>query len=331
MKALVYTGPGQMEYRDVPDPEAGAGESLVRVEAVGVCGSDMHAFLGHDQRRLAPLILGHEVSGTVLDGPIAGKRVTINPLVTCGKCEACLSGRDNLCPHRQIISMQPREGAFAEKLAMPDNNMIVVPDHISSEDAALCEPIACGWHAVRLASEAMHKPIEEARCLVLGGGAVGLGAALVLQSRGAGELLLGETNPIRRATVERAGSFQVFDPLETSGVEDGSADLVIDAVGFSATREAACRAVKPGGVIMHIGLGGSEGGMDIRRMTLQEITFIGTYTYNAADFRATAEAMFEGKLGELGWAESRSMTDGLTAFTDIRDSRAAAPKIILRP
>jgi threonine dehydrogenase-like Zn-dependent dehydrogenase len=91
-----------------------SGECLVRVEAVGICGSDMHAYLGHDERRPAPLILGHEAAGVVVDGPLQGKRVTVNPLATCGKCRACLSGRNNLCPNRQILSMVPRQGAFAE-------------------------------------------------------------------------------------------------------------------------------------------------------------------------------------------------------------------------
>ena len=331
MKALVYTGPGQLVYREIPAPSPREGEVLLRVEAVGVCGSDMHAFLGHDERRPAPLILGHEVAGTIIEGPGAGRRVTVNPLVTCGRCEACQSGRNNICPERQIISMPPREGAFAELLAMPLDNLIDVPDHIGSDKAALCEPLACGWHAVRIAGQALAKPIEDAKCLVLGGGSVGLGAALVLMMRGAREVCLGETNPKRRATVAAAGDFRVFDPLEGSGLDDGTADLVIDAVGFSATREASCRAVRPGGVIMHIGLGDAEGGLDVRRMTLQEITFIGTYTYDAADFRDTAQAIFEGRFGDLDWAESRALADGMSAFSDIRNNRTAAPKIILKP
>ena len=108
-------------------------------------------------------------------------------------------------------------------------------------------------------------------------------------------------------------------------------DLAIDGVGFSATRETASKAVRPGGVIMHIGLGGSEGGLDIRRFTLQEITFMGTYTYTAEDFRATAQAMFSGKLGRLDWFEARPLSKGAKAFVDIRQSIVEAPKIILKP
>ena len=327
MKALVYTGPETLEFRDAPDPVAGV-NPLVEIAHVGICGSDMHAYLGHDERRPAPLILGHEAAGTIIAGPGIGTRVTINPLVTCGTCPACLDGRENLCPDRQIISLPPREGAFAEKVTIPATNLVEIPDGISTEKAAMAEPLACGWHAVRLARNALHRPLEEARCLVLGGGAIGLGAALVLAAQGAPQIHLAETNAARRAIVGAAGDFQVFDPTETS-VSD--VDLVIDAVGYEATRAAASAAVKPGGVIAHIGLGSAAGGLDVRRMTLQEITFFGTYTYSAADFRATAAAIFAGRLGTLDWPEIRPLADGAQAFRDIKAGNAAAPKIILKP
>ncbi|MCE8442500.1 alcohol dehydrogenase catalytic domain-containing protein, partial [Rhodovulum sulfidophilum] len=109
MKALIYTGPRLLELRELPDPEPGPGEALIRVEAAGICGSDMHAWAGHDDRRPAPLILGHEAAGIVVSappgGPVAGSRVTVNPLVTCGHCRFCRAGRDNLCETRQILSM----------------------------------------------------------------------------------------------------------------------------------------------------------------------------------------------------------------------------------
>lgn len=335
MKALVYLGPESLEIRDVPSPEPAPGDLLVEVEAVGICGSDMHAYLGHDERRPAPLILGHEAAGLVCNGPRKGERVTINPLVTCGACEACLDGRANLCPDRQIISMPPREGAFAGFVTIPERNVVSVPEGVTPEAAALAEPMACGWHAVGLAERAMSRPLASARCVVLGGGAIGLGAALVLAARGAAEIWVADTNPARRPVIEASGDFRVFDPAGGSGAgpmpDAGSADLVVDAVGIEPTRAEASRLARPGGVIMHIGLGQATGGLDIRRMTLQEITFIGTYTYTPTDFRDTAEAIFAGRLGTLDWVEHRSLDEGPDAFADIRAGRAAAPKIVLRP
>lgn len=328
MKALVYTGTEQMAFRDEADPAPRDGEVLVRIASSGICGSDMHAFLGHDERRPAPLILGHEAAGTISSGPRTGERVVINPLVTCGTCEACASGRNNLCPNRQIISMPPRPGAFAEYVSMPETNLVSIPDGVGEDQAALSEPIACGWHAVRLAQGALHKPLEDARCLVIGGGAIGTGAALVLAAQKAGHITVLEPNDARRKVVESMGSFDVA--ASDDGLANGF-DLVIDGVGYAATRASASAAVKPGGVIMHIGLGSSEGGLDVRRMTLQEITFIGTYTYTPADFVDTAQAIFDGRLGALDWMDIRPLSDGFTAFQDIRAGKVAAPKIILKP
>ncbi len=326
MKALVYDAVETLVYRDMPNPVAGAGQSLIRIEASGICGSDMHAFLGHDDRRPAPLILGHEAAGTIVGGPQNGVRVTINPLVSCGSCRACKSGRDNLCPERLIISMPPREGAFAEMVVMRDENLVRVPDDVPLRKAALAEPLACGWHAVRLGSAVLDMPLAEAKCHVIGGGAIGVGAALALRAFGAMQITLAEPNAMRRATLDRIDGFDAVAPGDVT-----QADLVIDGVGYAATRADATAITQPGGVIMHIGLGESEGGLDIRRMTLQEIAFIGTYTYTAQDFRDTAAAIFDGRLGALDWTEQRPLIDGQQAFTDIRAGNVAAPKIILEP
>ncbi|MEO1275604.1 MAG: alcohol dehydrogenase catalytic domain-containing protein [Pseudomonadota bacterium] len=323
MKALVYTGVESLEIRDVATPEPRPGEHLIKVDSVGICGSDMHAYLGHDARRPAPLILGHEAAGVIMGGPRDGERVTINPLVTSSTCPYVRSGRDNLSPTRQIISMPPREGAFAEFVSMPPENLVTVPDGFPLDKAALAEPMAVSWHAARLGLAALH-PADERRALVIGGGAIGVAAALALQAMGAAEVTVAEPNATRAAYLtEHLGL--TLDPGE------GQVPLVVDAVGYAATRALASERVTPGGTIVHIGLGEDKGGLDIRRMTLQEIGFIGTYAYTAQDFRDTAEAMFQGRLGPLDWTETRALNDGAGAFQDIRAGRVAAPKIILKP
>ena len=324
MKALIYEGVEQLGYRDAPDPTPATGEHLIKVEAVGICGSDMHAYLGHDARRPAPLILGHEAAGTIIGGPKDGTRVTVNPLVTCMQCPACLAGRENLCAARQIISMPPREGAFAQYVTMRDSNLVAVPDGFSIAKASLAEPLAVSWHAARLALEALH-PSMDKTALVLGGGAIGLAAALALNAMGVDDVTIAEPNDGRRAFLADTCA------QKTTAKATGTYAIVIDAVGFAATREAASAAAHPGGVIAHVGLGEDLGGLDVRRMTLQEITFIGTYTYTAQDFRDTAAAIFDGRLGALDWVEHRALADGQHAFQDLRAGQVASPKIILNP
>ncbi|MEO0566092.1 MAG: alcohol dehydrogenase catalytic domain-containing protein [Pseudomonadota bacterium] len=324
MKALVYEGVERVAFREVPEPGLIEGEHLIKVEAVGICGSDMHAFLGHDERRPAPLILGHEAAGVIVGGPKVGTRVTINPLVTPLDCPTYKVGRENLSPNRQIISMPPREGAFAQYVSMPERNLVEVPDGVSLDQAALAEPLAVSWHAARLANEALHASMEH-RALVIGGGAIGLAASLALRAMGFENVIISEPNDARRAYLRDNCGQDVCAKVEESF------PLVIDAVGFAATREIASDLVEPGGVIVHVGLGEPKGGLDIRRITLQEVTFIGSYTYTMRDFRDTAQAIFDGRLGSLNWIELRRLEDGQAAFEDLLSQRVAAPKIVFRP
>ncbi len=329
MKALVYEGNKVLTIKDVADPPENEGEVLIKIESVGICGSDMHAYLGHDERRQPPLILGHEAAGSVYENNVLSRRVTINPLVVCQQCNNCFGGRSNLCVNRQIISMQPREGAFAQWLSMPERNLITIPDDISFTHAALAEPIACGWHGVRLATASSKKPLVNCHCLILGGGAIGVGAAVVLAAQGSKSISIIEPNVNRHAAINRAGDFEVQTSADK--IDNGCIDIVIDAVGIEKSRQAACQKVCSGGVIVHIGLGDNNNGLDVRDMTLREITFIGVYTYTEQDFAETANAIFNKQLGTLDWLEERPLSQGHQAFEDILNGRVNAAKIILKP
>jgi L-gulonate 5-dehydrogenase len=182
---------------------------------------------------------------------------------------------------------------------------------------------------VRLGIAAEDKAPEDINALVIGGGAIGLGSALSLTAQGVRNLTLVEPNDERRSFLQNKCGQNAIAPadLET----DMMFDLIIDGVGFAATRETASAYASPGGVIVHIGLGEDAGGLDIRRMTLQEITFIGTYTYTADDFKQTAQAIFDGTMGPLDWIDLQPLSDGARAFQDIRAGTIAAPKTILVP
>ena len=291
----------------------------------------MHAFLGHDERRPSPLILGHEPSGIIVGGENDGKKVTINPLVTCGHCRFCISSRDNLCITRQIISMPPREGAFAEYVSIPKQNLILVPDEVSLENACLTEPLACGWHASKVAKKIINLNFKELNCLVIGGGAIGIGSALSLLLHGAENIFLAETNEIRHNKIKETCDVQVFNPEKKIPFKEGSIDLVIDGVGIVKTREMSSKYISPGGLIVHIGLGEPKEGLDIRRMTLQEITFVGTYTYTSSDFKETADKIFNNEFGNLDWVDIRPLKDGQACFEEILEGKTLFPKIILKP
>ncbi|HQT89398.1 MAG TPA: alcohol dehydrogenase catalytic domain-containing protein [Acidiphilium sp.] len=331
MKALVYVAPHELAYRDVPIPSSDSGDVLIKVAAVGICGSDMHAYHGHDERRPAPLVLGHEAAGTIADGPRRGERVTINPLVVCGQCAYCTSGRSQLCAHRQILSMPPRPGAFADYVVSPARNLTPIPDDMDFATAALAEPLAVSWHAVRIGVEGLDRPVPASRCVVLGGGAIGLGAALALRRFGAHDIWLGEPSIQRRQTVHAEGFARVYEPGTTEEPPTSSVDLVVDAVGATATRRAATRLVKPGGHIIHIGLLPGHDGFDLRRITLHEITVRGSYCYTDADFRDVVTTLAQRGFGGLGWVQRMPLAAGSHAFQTLDRGDLAAAKIILEP
>jgi threonine dehydrogenase-like Zn-dependent dehydrogenase len=331
MQALVYTGPHSLVLRDEPEPVAEPGEVIVRVEAVGICGSDMHAYHGHDSRRPAPLILGHEAAGRIVGGARDGERVTINPLVVDPACPFALEGRAHLSPTRQIISMPPRQGAFAEYVRIPERNVVAIPDDLPVAHAALAEPIAVSWHAVRLGVERLHQPLAACRIVVLGGGAIGLTSAIVARHFGGQDISIGETNPLRRQALAAAEGFAAYAPGGPGEPDLNCIDLVIDAVGAAGTRAAACAMVRPGGVIVHVGLLPGHEGLDVRKITLQEVTLTGAYCYAPQDFNQTVAALAGRRLGRLAWFEERPLADGAAAFAAIDAGATPASKIVLRP
>ncbi|GAP37458.1 alcohol dehydrogenase catalytic domain-containing protein [Piscinibacter sakaiensis] len=333
MKALVYTQPGEMQLLDREMPEAADGEVLLRIEAVGICGSDLHAWHGHDPRRQPGLVLGHEFVGRIeasrAAGYAVGTRWTGNPLIVCGRCEYCQQGRNNLCAHRSMVGMT-RPGAYAEYMSIPAASLIAMPPAMPATRAALTEPAATAWHAVNLSMRALVRPLHECRVLVIGGGAIGLLAGLLLRHLGVAGLTMTELNPLRRQAIAEHVGCAAVDPRATP-LPDAAFDFVIDAVGAKATRQQAFAAIKPGGVVMHIGLQDWASEIDMRKLTLAEITLLGTYTYTTADLNATVAALDRGVFGDLAWVEERPLADGPGAFVDLDRGQCAAAKIVLRP
>lgn len=330
MKALVYTKPYEILYREVPDPVPGPGEVVVKMEATGICGSDLHAYHGYDPRRVPPLILGHEIAGKVMTGDQAGAHVALNPLITCGTCEHCRGRRSNLCQAREMIGMS-RGGAYAEMVTIPAKNLIPMPEGMDWVAASIMEPTATMIHALDLAKMNLRHPFAEMRILVIGGGAIGLLAALLLRSYGAQDTLISEINPLRQESVAKWTDYQTHNPSGDLDLPQDEFDLVVDAVGGSTTRDVAMKCVKPGGVILHIGLMDAEGGLDVRKLTLSEITLIGVYTYTPEELKRAIHALHDGSLGSLEWIEVRRLAEGSTAFEDLDSGRAAAAKIVLIP
>ncbi len=330
MKALVYTDHETLTYRDEIDASAKKGEELIKVSASGICGSDMHAYHGLDERRIPPLILGHEISGInqTDNGP-----VVINPLITCGKCQECSNGCEHICSNRSLLGMtkpMARAGGFAEFVSAPSQNVFSVPLSANLQDLALTEPTAVAFHAIKIAEQVSFKKIHKANILIIGGGAIGLLLALVLKIKNAKNVMIVDTNIKRLDVCKKASLYSVSHP-DDNGVQVNNYDIVFDAVGFETTRKKSIQCVKQGGAIIHVGLSQPAGEFDFRKATLQEVTFVGTYCYTNEDFKQSLDLLIAKKIGDLSWLDYRPLKDGAKAFKEIHDGITSSPKIILLP
>ena len=334
MHALVYTDTQKIEYREEKNPTEKQGESILKIQASGICGSDMHAYHGKDDRRIPPLILGHEVSGVIQNGKFKDKTVVLNPLISCEKCDYCKNGREHLCPDRTMIGMSrpiKREGGLAELVSVPEKNIYEVPKALDTKEAALAEPAAVALHAVILAEQTLKKPLAESKVLVQGAGAIGLLCGLILsKDKNCKNIVLSDPNKKRLDECSKYLDAKFVNPTDKS-IKENEFDLVMDSVGLEVSRQQAIHVVAPGGSIVHIGLTQPFGTFNFRKLTIQEITLIGTYCYTNDDFKNTLNLLTNKKLGSLEWIEYRELKKGAEAFKEIHDGTCIAPKIILIP
>ena len=332
MFALVYTDIQNLVYREEKNPKLVKGESIIKVSASGICGSDMHAYHGKDERRIPPLILGHEISGIIDEGKETGKKVVLNPLITCGSCHYCGNGREHLCQKRIILGMNKpivRQGGFAEYVSIPDKNIYELPKNLDIREAPIAEPCAVALHAVELGEKELFKSGKDIKVLVIGAGAIGLLCGLILSKiKNYKNIVIVDPNDKRLNESLKYLDADGFNPESKSIVNDHF-DIVFDTVGLEATRQQAIRCIKPGGIIIHIGLTEPSGTFNFRKTTLQEITFIGTYCYTNKDFEKTLSILNNKKIGTLDWIEFRKLKEGSSAFKEIHNGKCTSPKIIL--
>lgn len=194
MKAVVFEGPNIAAYRELPIPEVPEGRALIKVSHAGICGSDLTIFLGAHPRAKAPLVMGHEFSGYLqsdIPGIKKGTLVTVNPLLSCGQCDPCLSGNSHVCKTLGLLGIDC-DGGMAEYATAPIEKILPVPEGISPKLGAFIEPIAVTVHALRTAN---FTPGDNA--VVFGAGAIGLATSLTLRAFGATSVTICEPNPVR--------------------------------------------------------------------------------------------------------------------------------------
>jgi L-iditol 2-dehydrogenase len=300
MKAAVWYGGKDIRIKDVPLPKIKDDEVLVKVKAVSICGSDVHAYLGVSKRRIPPLVMGHECSGEIVKIGKAvknlkeGERVVVEPILSCGTCRLCRSGRGNICENLKLVGLHV-SGAFSEYVSIPAKKCHKLPNSVSFEEASLVEPLAVAVHAVRLASLEKDEDIG-----IIGSGAIGLMTLQVAKNRGARKIVVLDTLDYRLAFAKKLGATMTINVKKENPLKkiskDGGVDMVFEAVGHQETVRQGLAMVKKGGKVIIIGMLEATMQLPMLDITVKEIDLQGSYGYTSDDFQQALNLIAKGKV-----------------------------------
>ncbi len=326
MRALVYTAPGKVEMQERRRPELQNGEEEIAVEVAGVCGSDISGFLGHSALRRPPLVLGHELVGRLHDG----RRVVANPLVSCGQCCLCLSGRQNLCDSWTLLGLGTTSGTFTEFVALPRAQVYEIPDSLTVEQAILAEPLANIVHMFRIVS-----PPPFFSLAIIGAGTMGALALLVGLRIGARDVLAADVNDQRLETMRGLGTSAVVNVskpellAEAQRMAGRGFDVVIDASGSAAARQIAFDFCCPGGQIVLLGMGTQRSEINFVTSIRKEHRVVMSFAYTPVDFRRSLDLLIAGQVNLTPWTVKMPLESGQEALDRMSHDPGVALKMML--
>jgi L-iditol 2-dehydrogenase len=337
MRALIYRDPWQMPLEHVPEPTLEPGGVIVRVAAVGVCGSDVHGFTGSTGRRQTGIIMGHEFCGTILEvapdlsGWTPGERVVINPLIACLECRACQAGNTHGCANRRGIGWSVH-GAYAERVAVPVRNLRRLPQSVSDLEAALIEPLAVAMRAVN------RTPFElGATIAVVGAGPIGLLTLLALKLKGAGSVIVTDLSEHRLEVARKLGADLLVNAKDNpvQAVRDATngdgAAAVLEAVGVSASVRQAIGMARTGGVITWIGNSAPNVEVPMQEVVTRELQVQGSYGFDL-EFDRAIELLATKRLNLMPLIERIApLEDGEALITALARNELEAVKVVLQP
>ncbi len=313
-----------MEQR--PRPAAGQGEEEISIEVAGVCGSDISGFLGHSALRRPGLVLGHELVGRRKNGT----RVIANPLITCGHCEACVSGTQNLCESWRLLGLGTTPGTFAESVALPSPQVHEIPDSLTSEQAILTEPLANIVHMFRLVS-----PRPFFRLAIVGAGTMGALAVSAALRIGARDVLMVDVNDRRLDIMRRLGAVAAVNTSTTEGVAEAQSvagrgfDVVIDASGSAPARQMAFDLCRPGGQVVLLGMGTQRSEINFVPSIRKEHRVVMSFAYTPVDFRKALDLLVAGEIDLTPWTVRMPLERGQEAMERMSGDPGDALKMML--
>ncbi|MFB9276050.1 zinc-dependent alcohol dehydrogenase [Cohnella cellulosilytica] len=343
MKAAVISAPYRFNIEDREAPSPASGEVLIRVRAVGICGSDVHGMEADGGSRRPPgLIMGHEAAGEIVavgagvDGWKAGDRVALNPQLYCGHCHACRRGWPNLCENGVTLGSARKQlthGAMREYIAVPTRQIYKLPDNLSFDEGATLDFVGNAFHVMNRSNSQLGDCF-----LVIGTGAIGLVAVQLARLRGAGKIIAVDTSPAKLELARKFGADRVVNPLtedvlaavkeETDGY---GADVVLEMVGLPSTYETAVRAAKMQGTVMALGFAANEVTLPIQPLLFNEVTIVGCTGFSF-EGPVVLDMIADGRIDVKPLiTHEYPLEDIERGFEALLDKKSDAIKVIIHP
>lgn len=343
MKALVLTAYKHFEYCEVPEPQPGPEDVLVRVEACGICGSDVHGMDGSTGRRIPPIIMGHEAAGVIaqigaaVEGWQPGDRVTFDSTISCGRCHYCVQGQINLCDRRRVLGVSCAEfrqdGALAEFVAVPQHSLYRLPEGLEFHFAAMVEPVSIAVHAVRRVGVRLGDT-----AVVVGAGMIGLLVVQALRAAGCSRVWAVELDAGRRQLALRLGADEAFSPEEIEVLAEirrrtqgRGADVAVEAVGIPATVSLAIGAVRKGGAVALVGNLSPQAELPLQAVVTRELRLDGCCA-SSGEYPLCLELLARGAIRvEPLISAVVPLAEAATWFDRLYQRQPGLLKVIVRP
>jgi L-iditol 2-dehydrogenase len=343
MRALLLSEYKTLSVVDMPTPDVGDDDVLVRVRACGVCGSDIHGYDGSTGRRIPPLVMGHEAAGVIeqvgrgVHGFSTGDRVVFDSTVSCGVCDFCRRGQVNLCDNRMVLGVScgtyRRHGAFAEYVAVPARILYKLPDNLPFERAALTEAVSIAVHAV-----SRQTPSPGETVVVVGAGMIGVLIIQVLKAKGITNVLAVDLEPQKLSLAQRLGATRTLNPRDgdvpaaihalTAGK---GADVAFEVVGHGDTVATAVRSVRKGGTVVLVGNLSPKVELPLQDVVTREISILGSCG-SSGEIPECIDLLASGVVDvDPIISLTASLDDGPELFARLHGGDRSLMKVIIQP
>lgn len=343
MKAMLLSEYKKLELVDMPTPEFGEHELLIRVQACGICGSDIHGWDGSSGRRQPPLVMGHEAAGSVaavgsgVTRFAEGDRVTFDSMISCGRCASCLKGAINLCDHRQVMGVAcdefKRHGAFAEYVVVPEHIAFALPADLPFEHAAMVEPVSVAIHAASIT------PIQIGdTAVVVGSGMIGLLVVQAARLAGCATVIAVDLDDDKLKIARALGADVTLNPKQvdvTKAVLEATAgrgaDVAFEVVGATATVQSAVQCTRRGGAVTLVGNLAPTIELPLQSVVTREIRLQGSCASNG-EYPQCIHFLSRGDIQVEPLITAKAALDeGPSWFSRLYEGEAGAMKVLLQP